>query len=87
MPVGEFYTELLADNKNSASSIFHIPELLLPTTKLRRIKTMKTTTITQTKPVKKSQEVLPKLGIELNLDSILTEEFQLGLPSDNNIGL
>ena len=87
MPVSEFYIDLLATNKNSASSIFHIATLLLPTTKLRRIKTMKTATLTPIKPVKNTLEVLPKCGIELDLDSILKQEFKLGLSSDNNIGL
>ena len=48
---------------------------------------MKMATITEIKQVKNRLEVLPKMGIELDLDSILLEEFQLGLPSDNNIGL
>jgi hypothetical protein len=87
MPVGEFQTYLLASNKNPESSISGIKTLLSSITKSRRIKTMKMATITQIKQIKNRLEVLPKLGIELDLDSILLEEFQLGLPSDNNIGL
>lgn len=85
MPVSEFYLDLLATNKNSASSIFYIAALRLLTTKLRRIETMKTATLAQIKSVKNTLEVLPKLGIELNLDNILNEEYKLGLPGDHNM--
>jgi hypothetical protein len=42
---------------------------------------MNTTTITQIKPIE-SLEVLNQFGIELDLDMILAEEFELGLPND-----
>ncbi len=47
---------------------------------------MKTATLAQIKSVKNTLEVLPKLGIELNLDNILNEEYKLGLPGDHNMG-
>lgn len=87
MPVGIISDRSTSTNKNPESSISGIKTLLSPTTKFRRIRTMKMATITEIKQVKNRLEVLPKMGIELDLDSILLEEFQLGLPSDNNIGL
>ncbi len=44
-----------------------------------------TTTVTQIKHLENSLEVLNQFGIEIDLDSILVEEFQQeGLPSDIN---
>jgi hypothetical protein len=43
---------------------------------------MNTTTVTQIKPIENSLEILNQFGIELDLDIILVEEFELGLSSD-----
>lgn len=39
-------------------------------------------TITEIKPVETSFDILTKLGIELDLNEVLTEEFEAGLASD-----
>ena len=41
-------------------------------------------TITEIKHVQNSTELLNEFGTELDLDSILTEELNLGLPCDIN---
>ena len=41
-------------------------------------------TIAEIKHVQNSTELLNEFGTELDLDSILTEELNLGLPSDIN---
>lgn len=43
---------------------------------------MNIATTTPLKPIENSLEVLNQFGIELNLDSILIEEFQHGLAND-----
>ena len=48
---------------------------------------MNTTTATQIKTVENSLEVLDQFGIELDLDIILVEEFELGLLSDISNGI
>ena len=45
---------------------------------------MKNATITEIKYVENSLELLNEFGIEINLDSILIEEYKLGLSSDIN---
>lgn len=39
-------------------------------------------TITEIKPIETSLEILVKNGIELDLDTILDEEFEQGLAND-----
>ena len=39
-------------------------------------------TVTEIKHVENSLEVLNEFGIEIDLNSILVEEYKLGLPSD-----
>ena len=43
---------------------------------------MNNTTVTQIKQVENSLEVLNQFGVELDLDIILGEEFELGLAND-----
>ena len=43
---------------------------------------MNTATATPIKTVENSLEVLNQFGIELDLDIILAEEFELGFPND-----
>jgi hypothetical protein len=48
---------------------------------------MKIATATQIKPVENRLEVLNQFGIEIDLESMLVEEFEQGLPSDISNGL
>lgn len=48
---------------------------------------MNTATATQIKTVENTLEVLNQFGIELDLDIILIEEFELGLSSDISNGI
>lgn len=47
---------------------------------------MNTATITPIKPIENSLEVVNQFGIEIDLESILVEEYKLGLASDINNG-
>ncbi len=48
---------------------------------------MNTATVSNIKQVESSLEVLSQFGIELDLSSILTEEFEQELASDIHIGI
>jgi hypothetical protein len=48
---------------------------------------MNTATVTQIKPVDNSLEILNEFGIEIDLETILVEEYELGLASDISNGL
>ncbi len=48
---------------------------------------MNTATVSNIKQVESSLEVLSQFGIELDLSSILSEEFEPGLASDIHIGI
>ncbi|BAU63753.1 hypothetical protein STA3757_11200 [Stanieria sp. NIES-3757] len=48
---------------------------------------MNTATITPIKPVENSLDILNEFGLEIDLESILIEEYELELASDIGIGL